>query len=57
MDCIILFYAVLAMWKQQKRDRHCCENGNDISVKTKLDCRIKNLYGNKNLVMHDDVDT
>ena len=45
------------MWKQCNSDRHCCENGTDICVETKIDRTIRNLYGKKLSVMHNDVDT
>ena len=52
-----LFDAALDMQKQHNRDHHHCENGNDVSVKTKIDCKIKKFYGQKPLVMHDNIDT
>ena len=52
-----LFEAALDMWKHRNRDRHRCENGNDVSVETKLDYQIKLLYGKKSLVMNDNIDT
>ena len=44
------------MWKHGNRDHHRCKNGNDVSVKTKLDQKIKQLYGQRPLVMNDHVD-
>ena len=52
-----LFDAASAMWKQRNSDRHRRENGTDISVETKIDRKIRNLYGKKSSVMNDDVDT
>ena len=52
-----LFEAALDMWKHHNRDHHHCENGNDVSVETKLDCQIKLLYGKKPLVMNNNVNT
>ena len=52
-----LFDAASAMWKQRNSDRHRRENGTNISVETKIDCTIRNLYGKKLSVMHNDVDT
>ena len=45
------------MWKHRNRDCHCCENGNNISLQTKIDQTIKNIYRKKELVINDDVDT
>ena len=52
-----LFETALDMWKHRNRDRHHCENGNDVSVESKFDCKIKQLYDKKSLVMNDDIDT
>ena len=52
-----LFDAASAMWKQRNSDRHRRENGTNISVETKIDRKIRNLYGKKSSVMNDDVDT
>ena len=52
-----LFEAASDMWKYCNRDRHHHKNGNDISVESKFDRKIKQLYGKKTLVMNDDIDT
>ena len=52
-----LFEAASDMWKHRNSDRHRRDNGNDVSVESKFDRKIKQLYGKKSLVMHDDVDT
>ena len=54
-----LFDAASAMWKQHNSDHHCRENGTNISVavETKIDRTIRNLFGKKLSVMHDDVDS
>ena len=52
-----LFDSDSAMWKHRNSDRHYCENGTNISFGTKIDSTIRNLYGKKLLVMHNDVDT
>ena len=52
-----LFEAASDMWKHRNSDRHHRNNGNDVSVESKFDHKIKQLYGKKSLVMNDDVDT
>ena len=51
-----LFDAASAMWKQRNSDCHCRENCTNISVETKIDRKIRNLYGKKPSFMHDDID-
>jgi len=52
-----LFEAASDMWKHRNSDRHRRENGNDVSVESKFDRKIKQLYGKKSLVMNDNVET
>ena len=53
---LFLFDASLEILKQHNIDCHCCEHGNDKSVETEINQTLRNLYGKKNMVKHDDID-
>ena len=42
---------------QKKKKRHHCINDNDISEAVTTNLKIRNLYGIRSLVMHDNIDT
>ena len=52
-----IFNSAETMWNHRNKDRHCRENDTAISEIVKVDITIKLLYGMRDLVLPDDIDT